>query len=88
MNPSATIQDPPPPPARAEGFFWCGHCNHVIDLDPECEVTQTYKCPRCRKWTVKWKFPMKPRVKPEPVPISPASARASELFSNLKNAVA
>ena len=40
-----------------EGFFWCAHCSHVIDLPPEAEVNQNYKCTRCRHWTVRWKFP-------------------------------
>lgn len=59
-----------------EGFFWCEHCNHVIELPPEAEVNQTYKCQRCHHWTVRWKFPAKPRAVPRPRPAAPEVAAA------------
>lgn len=83
------------PPAAAEGFFWCAHCSHVISSVPDdADPAETFKCPRCHKWTVKWQIPMKPRARrpamqPTASPAVPAhSEQAHDLFSALKNVVA
>lgn len=76
-----------------DGFFWCGHCNHVIPLSADCEAGQTYKCTRCHKWTVRWRFPSlararRPLMQAAPTPaVPPCSEQAASLFSSLKNAV-
>jgi hypothetical protein len=73
------------PTRQEEGFFHCDHCNHVIDLPPDADADQTHKCRRCHKWTVRWRFPSKPRssrVQPRPVPAG--SEVAAEAFARMR----
>jgi len=74
----------------AEGFFHCGHCNHIVSLQEDADPAQTFKCPRCRKWTVKWRLPMSLRTatrskvqSPKSVPVAPDSEFAKAAFANL-----
>lgn len=78
------------------GFFWCGHCCHVVEpSERQLDVFEnapagslaTLKCPRCRRWEMRYKQP-KPE-KPKPwgwrntlVPVS--VERAAELFSGIR----
>lgn len=69
------LSAPADPPSG--GFFYCEHCNHVADLADECEVNQTYKCPRCKKWAVKWRFESPVR------PLPPNSVIAAGWFARM-----
>lgn len=83
----------PEPQKNSEGFFLCGHCNHVIDLAADADPAGTFKCPRCKKHAVQWRFPSparapRPKMQPTPSPAVPAqSEQAHDLFASLKNAV-
>lgn len=71
-------------PEAASGFFYCGHCNHVIGLSAEADTDQTHKCPRCKKWQVRWRFESKPRVKAEPAPVPAFSEVANQAFDSMR----
>jgi hypothetical protein len=52
--------------ASRAGFFWCGHCNHVVTLSQrEVESAENapagalvkMKCPRCHHHEACWRFP-------------------------------
>lgn len=79
-------------PSR-DGFFLCGHCQHVVELTQrEVDAAENapagslmkLKCPRCHHREVSWRFSSVP--KPRPVPLSqiPVSReRARELFAQI-----
>ena len=39
-----------------EGFYYCGHCDRIVELDDDTESPA--KCPRCKKRTVEWQKPV------------------------------
>jgi hypothetical protein len=56
--------------ASRAGFFWCGHCNHVVTLSQrEVDAAESaptgslvkMKCPRCHHHEARWRFPSPPR---------------------------
>lgn len=72
-----------------DGFFWCAHCEHVVELTQrEVEAAESapagslvqLKCPRCKHHAVRWRFPS--RSKPRPVP-AVSLERGRELFSRI-----
>ena len=84
------LLDPPAPPLSHDGFFWCGHCHHIVTLSAQQEETwlnapaasrAEIKCPRCHKWDVLWRTPSVRRPKSSPLPVD--DARAHALFSNI-----
>lgn len=93
VSPPSTVHRPPSTGETPDGFFWCGHCNHAMDLAADADPAGTFKCSRCHKWTVRWKFPSParaPRPKmqaPPALAVAPCSEQAASLFSSLKNAV-
>lgn len=65
----------------------------ITSLPADADPAETFKCPRCHKHTVKWRFPSKerePKSKME-APTSPIVAPLSEFaqtaFSEMKEAV-
>ncbi len=88
------LTEPAGVPSR-EGFFWCGHCKHVVNVTQrEVELAENaplgslvkLRCVLCRHHEVVWKFPQAPRVKPAPQPVP--VERAHELFAVLKGVCA
>lgn len=90
----ATLELPIEIPAGVssrDGFFHCGHCLCVVNLSQhEIDRAESapagtlvdLKCPKCKRWEVRWHFPtpVKQKVKPT-VPVS--QERGHELFARI-----
>lgn len=71
-----------------DGFFYCEHCNHVVELEPDLEFLETHKCPRCKKWAVIWRVPSPKYSKPEPRPVPAFSEVAKLNFQKMREVCA
>lgn len=88
----------------SDGFFWCGRCKHVVD-PPERELvvfedavlacSVTLKCPRCKKWEVRWRPPAVKQTreawreaKRDRINAPVDEERAAQLFLQIKESLA
>lgn len=86
------------PELAREGFFWCGHCHHVVELEERLVQSALdapsgsllrLKCPRCRHHEVEWRLPSRRRPRVVPLvqrPVDPE--RGAELWAELKRKLA
>lgn len=74
----------------AEGFFLCGHCDHVVEPSAQqialaenapIGALLKLKCPRCHKHEVAWRAPSPVRVRTVKPPVS--AERGRELWAQV-----
>lgn len=82
---------------KGEGFFWCGHCRHVVELSQrQVDAAENapagslakLKCPRCHHYEARWRVPSPERERPEPPSVPAHSDQAQALFAQLKGVLA